>query len=203
MNGKKLNSDSIIALAAMLTAVVAVVVAVVQTSIMREEAAAERDHARLSVMPAISVLYSNGATEQDVRFLEINIYNQGLGPARIEDFSIYYKGEKIENQRKWVELVAGGSPAIANLDPSPTISNSYAGEGRIVPAGEVLTPIHVRHTELALMLEKALADTQFEICVCSFYDDCQRLIGLNPRPEPVQTCVDYRNAKVISRPFAG
>ena len=203
MSEKKINTDSIIAFAAMLTAIVAVVVAVVQTNIMREEAVAERDHARLSVMPAISVLYSNGYSDDDRRFFEINIYNQGLGPARIEDFSIYYKGEKMRNQREWVELVAGGAAAIGELDPSPTINNSYSGKGRIVPAGGTLTPIHVRHGELALKLEQALPDTEFEICVCSFYEDCQRLIGLNPQAEPVESCVDYRNAKAIPRPFAG
>ena len=108
MSQKKINTDSIIALAAMLTAVVAVVVAVVQTNIMREEATSERDHARLSVLPAVSILYSNGHNDDDLMFFELNVYNHGLGPAKIEDFSIYYKGEKVGNQRAWVQAVAGG-----------------------------------------------------------------------------------------------
>ncbi len=201
MNRKKINTDSIIALAAMLTAVVAVVVAVVQTNIMREEATAERDHARLSVLPAVSILYSNGHNDDGLLFFELNVYNQGLGPAKIEDFSVYYKGEKVRNQRAWVQAVAGDVEAIEQYEQAPVINNSYVGEGRIIPADGTLTPIHVAHSELASKLEKALADTEFSICVCSFYGDCQRLIGQNPQTEPVATCVGYREAEPIAEPF--
>lgn len=198
----KFNAEMAIAIAAMLTAVAATVVSVVQTNIMREEASAERTHARLSVMPAISILYSNGTNENNVPFLELNIYNQGLGPAIIEDFSIYYQGQKLANQRQWVTVVAGGEDVMDALQPLAHVQNSYVGEGRVIPAGDTLVPIHVRHASLAKQLEEALRETEFEMCVCSFYGDCQRINNQSPQPEPVASCVNYREAEPIEDPFA-
>lgn len=198
---KKLNADLVIALAAMLTAVVAVIVAVVQTNIMRQEAENEREHVRLSVMPSIGLYYSNGHEEDGAPFIQINIVNEGLGPAIIEDFSILYKGDKMQHQRHWVETIAGGREKIEQLAPAPQINNSYAGKGKIVPAGGTLNPIYVSHESLSLAVGDALKDTKFEICVCSFYGDCQRLLHLGPMPEPVATCENYQTADVLENRF--
>ena len=197
----KFNAEMAIAIAAMLTAVAATVVSVVQTNIMREEAVTERTHARLSVMPAISILYSNGRSENGIPYLELNVHNQGLGPAIVEDFAVYYKGERMNNQRHWVTAVAGGVDAIQELVPNPHVQNSYAGKGRVIQAGDTLVPIHVRHEVLAKKLETALSETEFEICVCSFYGDCQRLNNQTPQPEFVASCVNYREADAIEDPF--
>ena len=95
----------------------------------------------------------------------------------------------------------GGVEAIEKYEQPPIINNSYVGEGRIIPADATLTPIRVAHNELAKKLENALVDTEFSICVCSFYGDCQRLIGKNPQTEPVATCVGYREAEPVAEPF--
>ncbi len=197
----KVNVDLIIALAAMLTAVVAVVVAVVQTNIMREEAEVERQHVRLSVMPSIGLYFSNGQGDNGRPFIQINIVNEGLGPAIIEDFSITYNGDAMQHQRHWIESVAGGAEQLGQLTPAPEINNSYSGRGRIVPAGGTLNPIYVSHETLAESIGEALRDTKFEICVCSFYGDCQRLLDLGPMPEPVATCENYQTADVLKDRF--
>lgn len=201
MAGRKFNADFIIALAAMLTAVVAVIVAVVQTDIMREEAETERRHARLSVMPSIGLLYSNGRREDGVPFFELDLMNEGLGPAVVKDFAVYYKGQKLKNQRHWVMMVAGGEEQFFGLQPSANVSNSTIGDGRIVPAGEELHPVRVEHVTLANSLITALKETRFEVCACSFYGDCQRLLNMGTQPEPVATCENYQDAPVLNTIF--
>lgn len=197
----RFNAELAIAIAAMLTAVVATIVAVLQTQIMQEEAEVERAHARLSVMPAITVLYSNGRTEDGVPFFKLNVFNQGLGPAVIKDFSIRWNGEAIENQRGWVQSVAGGAEAFAALNPAPAVNNSFVGNGRIIPAGESVAAIEVTHESLPIALYEAYQDTRIDICACSFYGDCQRMTNAEPGSEAVASCEGYKDADPIKNPF--
>ncbi len=197
----RFNAELSIAIAAMLTAVVATVVAVLQTQIMQEEAEVERAHARLSVMPAITVLYSNGRTEDGEPFFKLNIFNQGLGPAVIKDFSIRWKDEPVENQRDWVRQVAGGSEAFAALSPVPAVNNSFVGNGRIIPAGDSVVAVEVTHASLPLALYEAYRDTRIDICACSFYGDCQRMSNTKPGSEAVASCEGYLDAEPIESPF--
>lgn len=183
---RKWNADLMIALAAMLTAVVAVVVAVVQTDIMREEAEMEREHARLSVMPSAMLFYSNGTDTEGRDYFELNIINNGLGPAIIEDFSIVYDGKHMRNQRHWVETVAGGRDVLEAQGVS--VNNSGAGPGVSIPAGERLDPIRVYHSEFSDQLRQAAMETTFSLCFCSFYGDCQVATGLGGRPQRVDSC---------------
>lgn len=197
----RFNAELVIAIAAMLTAVVATIVAVLQTQIMQEEAEVERAHARLSVMPAVTVLYSNGRSDDGVPFFKLNIFNQGLGPAVIKDFSIRWNNQSLENQRDWVRQVAGGQEAYAALAPSPAVNNSFVGNGRIIPAGENVVAIEVSHPSLPLALHEAYRDTRIDICACSFYGDCQRMSNTQPGSEAVATCEGYLEAEPIDSPF--
>ena len=183
-----IKSDTLLSVSAMLAALAAVVVAVMQTQIMREEAELEREHARLSVMPSIMLLYSNGTSANGTRFFELNIQNLGLGPAVIEDFSITYKGVRMKNQRSWVHAVADDAKKQNLLTGNYGIQNSFAGNGRVVPVEKTLNPIRVDHDQLALLLQEAFKDTEFSLCVCSFYGDCQRVDDLATRPVSVKTC---------------
>jgi len=183
-----IRSDTLLSLSAMLAALAAVVVAVMQTQIMREEAELEREHSRLSVMPSIMLLYSNGTSEGGTRFFSLNIQNLGLGPAVIEDFSITYKGERMRDHRSWVHAVAEDAKEKGLLSSDYGIQNSFAGSGRVVPVEKTLNPIRVDHDQLAVLLQEASAETEFSLCVCSFYGDCQRVDGLAARPVSVKTC---------------
>ena len=70
MAKRKLNFELIAALAATLTAIAAVVVAVVQTDIMREEAEVERKPVRLSVTPSLWIV-QNWSDNPDAPFFSV------------------------------------------------------------------------------------------------------------------------------------
>jgi hypothetical protein len=188
MAKRKINFELIAALAATLTAIAAVVVAVVQTDIMRKEAEMEREHARISVMPSLMFSYSNGNTSNGKKFLELNIENMGLGPAIIEEFNIKYKGRELPNQSAWVQEVVDQLRS-KEVDVSElVVINSSVGAGRVIPADGLVRPIRVEHDEVAVALRQAFSETNFTICGCSVYGDCQIILGMGHRPENIPDC---------------
>ncbi|NVJ98293.1 MAG: hypothetical protein HWE25_09080 [Alphaproteobacteria bacterium] len=186
----KEHVEMIVSVVAVIMAGAAVVIAMVQTDVMREEVELERQHARMSVMPSAMLFYSNGTRDDGRKFFELNVVNKGLGPAIIEGFKITYKGQPMHNQLHWVETVAGGEGALVGLKAD--IGNSSTGAGVTVMAGDTLNPIRVSHDELAPLILEALKDTEISLCVCSFYGDCQLAENLGERPKPVNSCQTQR-----------
>lgn len=193
----KEHVEMIVSVVAVIMAGAAVAIAMVQTEVMREEVELEREHARLSVTPSAMLFYSNGIEDDGTNYFELNIINNGLGPAIIEDFSITYKGEKMQNQRHWVETVAGGRENLDAMDPR--VSNSGAGAGVSIPAGGRLDPIRVKHQTFSETLRSAVNETRFELCFCSFYGDCFMAKGLGGRPAPVKACKAEKPDEDLSR----
>ena len=90
------HTEAFVSLAALITAVAAVVITMEQTKVMREEAELERRNARISVMPSVWVGTHIGDAEGDAYF-KVVLSNKGLGPAVLENFAVTYKGEALQN----------------------------------------------------------------------------------------------------------
>ena len=76
------NMEVFVSLAALITAVAAVVITLEQTSVMREEAELERKNARISVLPSVWLSTFIGDEEGEA-YYKIVMTNKGLGPAVI------------------------------------------------------------------------------------------------------------------------
>jgi hypothetical protein len=79
------NADKIVSFSAILISLATMAIYLYQTHLIQKQ-----QHA--TVMPYLRMGYSYDAD----RF-EFIIYNEGLGPAFIEEVNIYYNGEKIKN----------------------------------------------------------------------------------------------------------
>jgi hypothetical protein len=187
----KNKTEYIVSVTAMITAVVAVFVAILQTNVMQDESAAEREHMRLSVTPSLwlsrSILDRGEANFSTYSFA---VRNQGLGPAILEKFTVAYDGEYV---RDWYDLfskissdVDGEDKINGRLFPANT---SRMAPGHIIPAGETITPIKINNDlEIITLLFKGNDKLKMSLCYCSFYQECWQVTGLNVRPEPVKIC---------------
>ena len=72
--------EALVSVAALVTAVAAVVITMEQTKVMREEAALERRNARISVMPSVW-LGTHIGEDKDGAYFNVVMTNKGLGPA--------------------------------------------------------------------------------------------------------------------------
>lgn len=206
MKKLRLSSEMFTALAAMLTAVAAVVVSGIQTYIMieeaeilRREAAADRAHARLSVMPNIMMAHNNGRWHDGRPYIELELSNMGLGPAIVEVFEIQYRGRQMVNQTAWLETIAREQGRSLSEFRGATVSNSFVGPGRVIAAEDRVNPIRVVHEELRTHFLDALEHSELYLCACSMYGDCQEVNGLGDRSRSVATCSEKESQKASDR----
>ena len=179
-----------VSLAALVTAVAAVVITLEQTKVMREEAELERKNARISVMPSVWLSTFIGDLDEEGYF-RVVLTNKGLGPAVIETFSVSYQGQLVNN---WDELARRMA---AHLGSEKTFEGDTLGSSRspvspglMLEAGGTAEPLRVfgsTDADGVLLLMRGTPDLGISVCYCSLYGDCFRT-ELFRRPQAVTVC---------------
>ena len=179
-----------VSIAALVTAVAAVVITMEQTKVMREEAELERRNARISVMPSVWLGTHIGNDEEGAYF-KIVMTNKGLGPAVLESFVVTYKGELVYN---WDELARKMAVNVGSEESyqGKTLSSSRSpvSPGLMLEAGGVGEPFGVSEsvdTEGLKLMMRGAPDMAIRACYCSLYGDCFET-ELFRRPQQVSTC---------------
>ncbi len=184
------HMEVFVSLAALITAVAAVVITLEQTKVMREEAELERNNARISVLPSVWLSTYIGDAEGE-SYYKVVLTNKGLGPAVIERFDVTYQGEPVYN---WDELArkmaahVGSEKSFEN--DTLRSSRSPVSPGLMLEAGGEAFPIQVNGSmepDGILLLLRASRDMRIRLCYCSLYRECFRS-ELFQRPEPAETC---------------
>jgi hypothetical protein len=192
------HMEVFVSLAALVTAVAAVVITLEQTKVMREEAELERNNARISVLPSVWLSTYIGDSEGEA-YYRIALTNKGLGPAVIERFDVSYQGQPVYN---WDELAR---KMAAHLGSDRTLEGNYlqsstrspVSPGLMLEAGGIAYPIQIDDSTdpdgLRLLMRGSM-DMQISLCYCSLYKDCFRT-ELFERPREVGSC------EAAERPF--
>ena len=184
------HMEVFVSVAALVTAVAAVVITLEQTKVMREEAELERKNARISVMPSVWLPTYIGQDDEEGYF-KVVLTNKGLGPAVIERFDVAYKGQAVGNWDDLARLMA------ADIGSEKSFEGSTLGSGRspvtpglMLEAGGKTEPLRVfNSTDLdgIKLLMRGLPDMDISICFCSLYGDCFQS-KLFRRPQEVDAC---------------
>ena len=189
------HMEVFVSLAALITAVAAVVITLEQTKVMREEAELERTNARISVMPSVWLSTYIGDAEDDPYF-KVVFTNKGLGPAVVETFDVSYKGQPVGNWDDLARRIA------ADLESE----KSYVGEtlgswrspvspGLMLESGGTAEPLRVfgsTDADGVMLLMRGAPALNIGICYCSLYGDCFRT-ELFQRPKDVEACKATEN----------
>lgn len=178
------KTEMVTSLSAILVAVVAVVVAMYEAEINREQA-------RLSVQPSVWMTQNWGYQEDNVPYFSFEIRNLGLGPAIVEHYSVKYRGRYFQNWNSYMKFITDGEKIMRGDDANlRDWSISTIDLGRVIPAEESIKPVHIRSDEGAVnAIRQAFAETELTICYCSFYKECWQSTGLGGRPKQVNRCL--------------
>ncbi len=190
MKKVKISFELIAALAATMTAVAAVVVAMVQTDIMREEAEMEREHARLSVAPSLWIFQNTNISADSANY-SVELLNKGLGPAIIEKFEVTLNGKVLLRWHEVVETVSDGVFQLKGENRNVTgVSYSSVPPGHIISAESRVVPIRFTDVDPALvaLLNNSRTRPVYSACACSVYKECWKTTGMGSRPVPVDSC---------------
>jgi hypothetical protein len=184
------HMEVFVSVAALVTAVAAVVITLEQTEVMQEEAELERKNARISVMPSVWLSTYIGDTDEESYF-KIVLTNKGLGPAVIERFDVSYKDQPVYN---WDDLAR---QMAAHIESKKSFQGSTLGSSRspvspglMLEAGGTAEPLRVDDSTDAdglNLLMRGSQDMGISVCYCSLYDDCFRT-ELFRRPQKVEGC---------------
>ncbi len=183
-------TEALVSVAALVTAVAAVVITMEQTKVMREEAALERKNARISVMPSVWI-GTHIANSEDEAYFRVVLTNKGLGPAVIERFDVAYKGEPVYNWddlARRIEADIGSEKTFVNGTLSS--SRSPVSPGIMLEAGGSSEPLSVYDdTDIdgLKLLMRGAQNMSISLCYCSLYGDCFRA-ELFRRPLEVEAC---------------
>lgn len=149
------NSNTVIALSALLVSLCALVVSIVEVNIMRSQEKAV-------LWPHLSIGMSYNS--EGFRFGAIN---HGTGPALIKSVVI-----KKDNTyfNSWDSIIANIMPG--NHDISYNIYRTSEFNKTVIPAGERRVFFGVSWNAETRQLSKGLQQLSFEVIYCSILDDC-------------------------------
>jgi hypothetical protein len=179
-----------VSLAALITAVAAVVITLEQTKVMREEAELERRNARISVIPSVWMGTHIGNTEGEAYF-KIVLTNKGLGPAVIESFDVSYRDQPVDNWDDLARLMATHVESKKSYEGSTLGSErSPVSPGLMLEAGGVAEPFSVferTDSDGLKLFMRGAPGLSISLCYCSLYGDCFRT-EMFRRPQEAEAC---------------
>jgi len=148
---KKFSADHFLSISALVTAVVAVWIAVV-------EQRSNREYQRLSVEPYIELANTNRDGYERL------LTNSGLGPARVQTVEVKIDGKDVSNWRQAIKILASKEPSY--------ITTGGLWNGRQIQAGETITLVHLTDKEIVPAFHRNVHKMKMKICYCSMYKEC-------------------------------
>lgn len=137
------DSQNIIAVGVTIISLCALIVSVIQTSILREEQELIREYSRASVWPRLTLSFAKGHNEHDnsVNKLALELSNDGVGPAIITDVKVTYNDTVANNW--WHLFKIQKTP-----DSIPRFINNRSFNKEIIKIGETLEIMNLDHNIL-------------------------------------------------------
>jgi hypothetical protein len=154
---RRLDTNLVIAVSAVVISLCALVVSYVEVSVMRADQ-------RASVWPYLDI-----GVSYDSEGFTIGATNRGLGPALVESVLVEVDGRPVRNWDEAVDRLVGLE---SGLDYSNTLRNTINGE--VLPAERELLLFRVTGgwTPVKRELADQLNRLDWRMCYCSVYGDC-------------------------------
>jgi hypothetical protein len=168
--------DMIMAGSAILISLISLFVAVQHGKTMEQMVKA-------TTWPNIELAQSN-VTPDGTPVVSFVVINTGVGPARIEDFEVAYKGKPVSSGLELLKACC--SP------PAPPHFVNSTVPNRVLPAKETIDFFVVRKADMTedqwTRLNAARGDITSTICYCSVLDECWSSSSEAHHPTPVKAC---------------
>ncbi|GAA0527825.1 hypothetical protein FHS83_002231 [Rhizomicrobium palustre] len=160
--------DLILALTAIFLSAVSLFVAI-------EHGRTQRDLVAASTWPYVGVSLSNSANEKGD--IVIGISNDGVGPAKLQSFEVFYKGKPVSSGLDLLRRCCGLSRERKEM--AAVLNDHYffgIVEHKVIRAGEGSDVVTLRPNpdkpEVSKRFAGALGNLSFRGCYCSVLDEC-------------------------------
>lgn len=160
------TSEQLMSISAVITAVVAIIIAVYEQHITRE-------HQKLSVEPYLI------ETESNEKGYQFGLVNNGLGPARIMSVSATVNDKPVSNWNEIAEQLTGAD--------SFSMSTNSLSNGLQLAAGNQIMVMHLSTLSVASKFHENRSKLNIEVCYCSIYKQCW-VVSKNKTHVPVSYC---------------
>jgi hypothetical protein len=169
-----------------IAAIAAIVVAVASLVLTVDQARTQRKQLSAAVWPSLRVAYSNLDDPEHPQH-RLFLINGGLGPARIESFSIAWRGKPVRVVEDWSKAACPNVPLGRWIFSGQT--------GTLLSPGAQSTV--VRHPRMAggdddrCIDQTMMGEAEIRVCYCSALDDCW-VVSPDVEPTPVRDCNESR-----------
>ena len=165
----KFNSNTLIALAALVVSVCALFISVQEARIMRTQQ-------RVSIYPHLEagVFYNSEG-------FGMRVVNGGVGVAKIESIQVYEGDDYFNNFLEVVDYLMVDSHSINyNILEVQELSES------VLPAGDRVQMFRLPWTEETRLLSNRIGRIKYRVHYCSLLDDCWEINSFSNRPIPLE-----------------
>ncbi|MDJ0839686.1 MAG: hypothetical protein QNK37_24425 [Acidobacteriota bacterium] len=152
-----IDAQMIIALSAVLISLCAVFISVYETWLMRK-------HQRLSVWPSLAVM-----TVMTPEKFEVQIRNNGTGPALVKSVHVTVDGETVTNWRGMLRKLYPDQPV-------PVFSRSQLN-GRVIQSRESVPAFSIEAEGWPNKLRRDIERIGMTLCYSSIYEECWVIEG--------------------------
>ncbi len=173
--------QTILSVAGVFIAVVALYAALSESSAVRQQTAA-------AVWPFVQLSIADSDTGDSADFT-LSFTNAGVGPAKMRTMQLVIEGEPVQD---WADAVArlGGQL-------SDSLSRNFI-TNRVLSPDEKVDSIHTNDPELARKLQAVMGNPENYItyCYCSIFDECWVADSREDlqNPETAEECPDFGEA---------
>jgi hypothetical protein len=140
-----------------------------------------------STWPFLTVGITNIRPEDGKRLFKLEIVNDGVGPARVDRFTIRYKGKPVDGTRDLVDRVQRDT---GRDGPNGVFFSDF----KVLPAREthmvVTAADPLAPGWMVDALNEAYPQIAIEVCYCSIFDECwiARNHDRSGHPQSVKDC---------------
>jgi hypothetical protein len=176
--------DIVLAVSAMFVSVISLFVAVEHGRTMERMAEANTRMVEANSWPFVE-FDSHNVDEHGNAKIRLVLTNQGIGPARIESFELWWNGQPVSSPRALLEaccepIKEAGILSIGNTAPNILRAGDHEDFFAVLPG-----PGNV---EFFKKLDAERAKITARICYCSVFDECWVSSGLATRADRVSSC---------------
>ena len=117
---------------------------------------------------------------------KLDVENEGVGPAKIYSFEVFYQGQPVESERDLLKRCCGYTPSV----DGPVGYGSV--DGNVLRPGEHILSLYVKpkapDEETFRRFTAAMKDLTFRGCYCSILDECWVSDLQSLQQTPVASC---------------
>ena len=136
-NKSNWSTEKIVSITAITISIVTLIIFVQQTQIMKRQN-------YLSILPYLTI---STTTNEHAKTFELNLINQGVGPAIIESVTFIYEGERYDLADYDHYMLAFLQDKVPELDSLINVSSSSLDKGMAIPANTSYNVIRVKESE--------------------------------------------------------